>query len=79
MQKTPDLETWSKVAHGKGWKPERERNLSSFLSNNLAVVDLVNDGGDEQRALFGNTVHSKLITPGKTDNHVASLFELDVP
>ncbi|KAK7430491.1 hypothetical protein QQZ08_003010 [Neonectria magnoliae] len=79
MQKETDLETWSKVAHGKGWQLERQRNFNSFLSNSPAAVDLVSDGWTEQRALAGLTGHPKLITPDKIEDHLASLFELDVP
>ncbi|KPM39224.1 hypothetical protein AK830_g7329 [Neonectria ditissima] len=79
MQKETDVETWSKVAHGKGWQLERQRNLNSFLSNNPAAVDLVSDGWTEQRALAGITGHPKLITPDQIEDHLASLFELDVP
>lgn len=78
LQKKTDLETWSKVAHGKGWQLERQQNLNSFLTNDPSPVDLVNDGWTEQRSLAGLTGNPKLVTPDNVEDHLASLFELDV-
>ena len=49
------------------------------MTNDPALVDLVNDGWTEQRSLTGLTGNPKLVTLDNVEDHLASLFELDVP
>ncbi|KAI1084831.1 putative monooxygenase [Whalleya microplaca] len=79
MQRKTDPETWKKVAYKEGWQLERRQNFNSFVSNDPAPVDLVNDGWTEQRALAGAIGNPKLITPDKVEEHLSDLFKLDVP
>ncbi|KAF4632913.1 hypothetical protein G7Y89_g5204 [Cudoniella acicularis] len=78
-QKVTDPETWSQVANKKGWQYARQRNFNSFLTNDPELVNLVNDGWTEQRALSGITGNPKFVSPDKIEEHLSAMFELDVP
>ncbi|KAF7556601.1 hypothetical protein G7Z17_g1341 [Cylindrodendrum hubeiense] len=78
MNRATDQKTWPDISHGKNWQLERMRNFNSFISNDPAPVDLVNDGWTDHRAFAGVVGNPKRITPDNLDSHLSDMFKLDV-
>ncbi|OHE91053.1 hypothetical protein CORC01_13641 [Colletotrichum orchidophilum] len=76
-QKETTEETWLQVANGRGWQYKRQQNFNSFVSDEPAPVDLVNDGWTDHRAFCGLVGGTNLITPDTVEDHVARMFKMD--
>ncbi|WYZ45035.1 hypothetical protein EsH8_VIII_000351 [Colletotrichum jinshuiense] len=78
LQKATDAELWSQVAGKKGWQYDRQKNFNSFISNDPAPVDLVNDGWTDHRAFSGLVGSPKQITPDNLNDHIEYMFKMDM-
>ncbi|KAL6711489.1 hypothetical protein ACN47E_004423 [Coniothyrium glycines] len=75
---TPEL--WAGVADAPGWQRRRRLNFNSFVSNNPAPVDLVNDGWTHVPAACGTIgSNQKIVPPEKIPDYIEELQKLDSP
>jgi cation diffusion facilitator CzcD-associated flavoprotein CzcO len=80
-QRKTTHEEWLKVACKDDWQYERQDNFNSFVSNKPAPVNMVNDGwsAPDSHAYAGFLGSpSRLVTPTTINDHINSLFEMDM-
>lgn len=71
---------WAEVADGPGWQNRRRLNFNSFVPNDPAAVDLVNDGWTHIPGVCGMIGSGKkIITPENIQEHIEELLEVDRP
>ncbi|OHW91857.1 phenylacetone monooxygenase [Colletotrichum incanum] len=73
---------WEKVAYKKGWQYERQDNFHHFVTNDPVPENMVDDGWThpDSHSIAGFLGSATaIITPDGVQNHIRSMYELDVP
>jgi cation diffusion facilitator CzcD-associated flavoprotein CzcO len=81
-QKATDEQEWKQnISTGPGWQMARSRNFASFLANTQPPepVDLVSDSWTSFPSFSVLTGGAKTIGMDEIPDHVANLYQLDMP
>jgi cation diffusion facilitator CzcD-associated flavoprotein CzcO len=80
-QTETDPELWAKITSEKGWQEKRRLLYDSYVSNSKNIgPDVIDDGWTHTPAGSGFLgSNTKIVTPGKVQEHIQELRELDVP